>query len=138
VNKVLHSNILAQAKLFGVLGKEDLNQLVDDVMAKDSLKAVPAITWNHGKVLAVNGKSLMTGGMNFFGEYTSQSYHDICDHSVKITGDAAVSAHKWADYFWRYAITATRENCCLPIFKISRESLRDGQVFAVSHGRFVD
>ena len=72
------------------------------------------VSWNHGKILAVNGKVMMTGGGNYWSEYnakdpndvsddsTQRKDHDIVDHQAKFTGDAAVSAHKWADYFWEY------------------------------------
>ena len=61
------------------------------------------VSWNHGKLLAVNGKVAMTGGGNFWNEYSTShtgTPHDIIDHQAKVVGDAAVSAHKWADYFW--------------------------------------
>ena len=72
---------------------------------------IPTVSWNHGKILAINGDVLMTGGANYQQEY--QNYfpwdapeeqrkdHEIYDHQAKISGGAAISAHKWADYFWR-------------------------------------
>jgi hypothetical protein len=86
------------------LGKTDLNKFVDEVLITKQLSDTPAITWNHGKILAVNGSTMMTGGINYFSDYTNASKHNICDHSVKIRGDAAVSAHRWADYFWQYDV----------------------------------
>jgi len=67
------------------------------------------MTWNHGKVLAVNGKVVMTGGGNYWNAYAAQQElkdqvpidHTIVDHQARVVGDAAVSAHQWADYFWR-------------------------------------
>ena len=71
-------------------------------------KPIRAITWNHAKLLAVNGKVVMTGGGNYWTAYSSKDEpdgkildHDIIDHQAIVVGDAAVSAHKWADYFWR-------------------------------------
>ena len=58
------------------------------------------ISWNHGKVLAVNGKTMMTGGGNYW-SVCSGGQHDIVDQQAKLTGDAAISAHRWADYFWK-------------------------------------
>ena len=66
--------------------------------------AIPAISWNHGKVVAVNGKTLMTGGGNFWDSY-SDNQHGISDFQCKIKGDAAVSAHSFCDHFWRFVIT---------------------------------
>ena len=61
----------------------------------------PAISWNHAKLVAVNGSTMMTGGGNFWGEY-KYNEHDIVDMQAKIMGDAAVSVHKYCDYFWEY------------------------------------
>jgi len=69
---------------------------------------IRAITWNHAKLLAVNGKVVMTGGGNYWNAYSAKEVsngnridHDIVDHQAIVVGDAAVSAHQWADYFWR-------------------------------------
>jgi len=64
-------------------------------------KGIPAISWNHAKLVAVNGSTMMTGGGNFWGEY-KYNEHDIVDMQAKIMGDAAVSVHKYCDYFWEY------------------------------------
>ena len=66
---------------------------------------LPAISWNHGKIVAINGQVLLTGGQNLWDAYSCQGdghgNHNIVDHQVKVIGDAAISAHKWADYFWK-------------------------------------
>jgi hypothetical protein len=64
-------------------------------------KELPTISWNHAKLLVVNGEVIMTGGGNFWDEYKG-SRNDIFDHQVKIKGDAAVTAHKYMDYFFKY------------------------------------
>lgn len=60
-----------------------------------------AASWNHGKILAVDGKTMMTGGINYWNEYIHSS-RNILDMQAKLTGDAAISAHRYADYFWNY------------------------------------
>ncbi|MCJ1283553.1 hypothetical protein MMC26_002883 [Xylographa opegraphella] len=62
---------------------------------------LPSISWNHAKIVAVGGKTMMTGGGNYWSEYTA-NHHDIVDMQSKYKGDAAISAHTYADYFWRY------------------------------------
>lgn len=74
------------------------------------------ISWNHGKIVAVNGQVMMTGGGNLWDDYRAEQWkdddgqketpnyridHNIVDHHAKVVGDAAVSAHHWADYFWK-------------------------------------
>lgn len=63
--------------------------------------------WNHAKMFAINGKHLITGGFNFLDQYltvpdTGNANTSIFDISMSITGDAAVQAHHFANYFWSY------------------------------------
>ncbi|KAF2670233.1 hypothetical protein BT63DRAFT_478411 [Microthyrium microscopicum] len=64
-------------------------------------KQIESLSWTHGKVLAVNGKTLMTGGANFWHQSGADVYH-IIEQQAKVEGDSAVAAHKWCDYFFRY------------------------------------
>lgn len=83
-------------------------QAVIDVYKSDKMVAylqqfiIPSISWNHAKILAVNGATLLTGGGNFWNEYTSGKA-DIVDISTIIRGEATLSAHTYCDYMWRYA-----------------------------------
>ena len=76
----------------------------DELLGLVKTLAIPAISWNHGKVVAVNGKTLMTGGGNFWDSYADDK-HGISDFQCKIKGDAAVSAHSFCDHFWRFVNT---------------------------------
>ena len=98
LRKVVNSSIITQAGISAFMGDLKIEKMVDGIIKSP----VPSITWNHGKVLAVNGTTLMTGGINYWDNYAATGPHDICDHAVKVQGDAAVSAHRWADYFWGY------------------------------------
>jgi len=62
---------------------------------------VPSISWNHAKLVAVNGQTLMTGGGIYFPLYTDNetTIHDL---QSKVKGEAAISAHSYCDYFWKY------------------------------------
>jgi phosphatidylserine/phosphatidylglycerophosphate/cardiolipin synthase-like enzyme len=75
----------------------DFAEKISTFVSKD----LPAISWNHGKILAVNGRVVMTGGGNYWNEYMG-GQHDILDHQVKIRGDAAISAHEYTNYFFKY------------------------------------
>ncbi|KAF2740120.1 hypothetical protein EJ04DRAFT_572427 [Polyplosphaeria fusca] len=74
-----------------------LSKSIKDFVSQD----LPAISWNHGKLLVVNGKAVMTGGGNYWNEYMGDKY-DIVDHQVKVKGDAAVTGHKYTNYFFNY------------------------------------
>ncbi|KAJ9654562.1 hypothetical protein H2201_008983 [Coniosporium apollinis] len=102
------------------------------------------ISWNHGKIFAVNGRCIYTGGTNFWTEYSTSQFakdkdktpidHNIVDHGIKIVGDAAVAGHKWSDYFWQYLDNPaqTDDNCICWATKLSDSNptwwTRDGNI----------
>jgi phosphatidylserine/phosphatidylglycerophosphate/cardiolipin synthase-like enzyme len=81
--------------------REALAKLQKPEMIKTlSANIVPCISWNHAKILAVNGKTAMTGGGNYWHEY-GDNQHLVNDIQARVTGDAAISAHTYCDYFWQ-------------------------------------
>ncbi len=99
---------------------------------------LPAISWNHGKLLVVNGRVIMTGGGNYWNQYRA-SDHDILDHQVKIIGDAAITAHEYTDYFFRYLNKMGKQNkndsrsqlrCCSPSGQPNNWVLTDDAPFS--------
>lgn len=56
--------------------------------------------WNHGKIIAVDGKLLIEGGHNMWDwHYLRNSpVHDV---SLEVKGSSAIFAHKFANYLWR-------------------------------------
>lgn len=56
-------------------------------------------SWNHSKILAVDGKDLITGGHNFLSDKYLDEY-PVFDVSMKITGDAAITAHTFINELW--------------------------------------
>jgi phosphatidylserine/phosphatidylglycerophosphate/cardiolipin synthase-like enzyme len=67
--------------------------------------ALPAYSWNHAKLFAVNGRALITGGANFWNDYAADSTapHDL---AMYVQGDACATAHRFLDHIWE-AITPT-------------------------------
>ncbi|CCO47767.1 exported hypothetical protein [Vibrio nigripulchritudo SOn1] len=57
------------------------------------------LTWNHSKIVAVDGIEAITGGHNLWEEYFSET--PVIDTSVKIQGTAAYFTHKVVDKMWR-------------------------------------
>ena len=103
LNKIVKASL--ESKAGKVLTAFYRNLNIDELVNKVIVNQARSITWNHGKVLAVNGATLMTGGINYWDLYANNGPHDICDTAVKVQGDAAISAHRWADYFWKYETT---------------------------------
>lgn len=63
--------------------------------------AIPVFSWNHAKIVAVNGDALVTGGANYWHEYTTGQTSPF-DMAMSICGDAVGSAHRFQDYLWSY------------------------------------
>lgn len=81
---------------FGKLTK-NTEELLQKVLNAPTLSP----SWNHGKLLVVGGKILMTGGINFWPYYTANNSSNIIDMQSVVTGDAAISGHRYANYFWK-------------------------------------
>lgn len=61
------------------------------------------LSWNHAKLIAVDGKYLHTGGHNMYSSYLEDMpAHDI---SIEIEGDAAHDAHLFANTQWDWIRT---------------------------------
>jgi hypothetical protein len=64
-------------------------------------------SWNHAKMVAVDGKTAIVGGHNMW----SQQYltlDPVNDTSMEVHGTAAADAHRFANQLWSY--TCTNEN----------------------------
>ncbi|MDJ0642876.1 MAG: hypothetical protein QNJ15_08665 [Erythrobacter sp.] len=67
----------------------------------DGVKQLPG-SWNHSKILAVDGACGMVGGMNYWNDYLSTGCNaNLYDISIKVEGEAAASSQAWADYLWK-------------------------------------
>ncbi|KAK6072998.1 glycoside hydrolase family 3 protein [Seiridium cupressi] len=107
-----------------VLGvpKDKLTQMLNMMFENVSM----SVSWNHGKILAVGGKTMMTGGVNYWPHYTAKDPRKIIGVQSVVTGDATISAHLYAEYFWNYTNsmaadsipwTSTQQDNKIPLFK---------------------
>ncbi|KAK4934597.1 hypothetical protein LTR10_024178 [Elasticomyces elasticus] len=89
--------------LFKVLEKFFPAVKINAQKAYDYVQAngLPAVSWNHAKMVVVNGTTLTTGGVNYWDEYGDGS-SGIFDAIMKVQGDASLAGHKFADGFWSY------------------------------------
>lgn len=58
-------------------------------------------TWNHAKIIAVDGKRLHTGGHNMWDPHYLQ-YDPVHDLSLEIKGPVAIDGHNFANEQWDY------------------------------------
>ena len=97
-------DLVPAAKKQHDLAMEYLKQ--DSVIQMLAKELLPTISWNHAKILAVDGKFLMTGGANYWTDY-NDNQHAVADLQCKIQGEAAISAHSYCDYFWKCVAPAS-------------------------------
>ncbi|KAF7167881.1 hypothetical protein CNMCM5623_001028 [Aspergillus felis] len=104
-------DVIAFAKLVGKDSKEleeeikaffdrldaDLEALINWIYTH----TLPPLSWNHAKFVAVNGRTLVTGGANFWDVYGTGE-RNLFDFSMRAWGDATISAQTYADNIWRY------------------------------------
>ncbi|MEU7065477.1 phospholipase D-like domain-containing protein [Streptomyces sp. NPDC046161] len=61
-----------------------------------------AFSWNHSKILVVDGRSVVSGGINSWkGDYL-ETAHPVADVDMALTGPAAASAGRYLDELWSW------------------------------------
>jgi phosphatidylserine/phosphatidylglycerophosphate/cardiolipin synthase-like enzyme len=79
-----------------------------------------SLSWNHAKIVAVDGRVAVVGGHNFWTQdyLIDQPVHDI---SMQVSGGAARDAHRFADELWGYVCSHDD-----PLSAVSMYSYRSG------------
>lgn len=83
--------------------KSDLGDIAEQM--KISVAGVETswlYSWNHSKIIAVDGRSSIVGGHNMWESAYGQVANPISDLTMRLEGDAAVSAHRFADLLWAF------------------------------------
>ncbi|MER0484176.1 phospholipase [Streptomyces sp. Edi2] len=80
-------------KLGAAAGKVTLN-VASMTTSKTSL------SWNHSKLLVVDGKTAITGGINGWKDDYLDTAHPVSDVDMALSGPAARSAGKYLDTLW--------------------------------------
>ncbi|MEU4117073.1 phospholipase [Kitasatospora sp. NPDC028055] len=69
--------------------------------------AKTAFSWNHSKLLVVDGQSVITGGINNWkGDYLDTA-HPVTDVDLALSGPAAASAGAYLDTLWDWSCRNT-------------------------------
>ncbi|WKK23322.1 phospholipase D-like domain-containing protein [Streptomyces olivoreticuli] len=61
-----------------------------------------AFSWNHSKLLVVDGQSAITGGINGWKDDYVDTTHPVSDVDLALTGPAAGSAGRYLDQLWSW------------------------------------
>lgn len=83
--------------------KADLGAIADNV--KISVAGVETswlYSWNHSKIIAVDGRTSIVGGHNMWEAAYGQVENPISDLTMRLEGQAAKSAHTFADLLWAF------------------------------------
>ena len=67
------------------------------------------LTWNHAKIIAVDGKHLLTGGHNLWDAHYLKN-DPVRDISTQLEGPVAVDGHKFLDEQWKYVMRMDQES----------------------------
>ncbi|MFG2196020.1 phospholipase D-like domain-containing protein [Streptomyces sp. NPDC048639] len=59
-----------------------------------------AFSWNHSKLLVVDGRTAVTGGINGWKDDYLDSAHPVADADIALSGPAAGSASRYLDTLW--------------------------------------
>jgi phosphatidylserine/phosphatidylglycerophosphate/cardiolipin synthase-like enzyme len=62
-----------------------------------------ATSWNHSKVIDVDGRKAMIGGMNYWNADYLQVTDPVNDLSMTVDGPAAADASEFEDVLWKWA-----------------------------------
>lgn len=82
------------------------------------------LSWNHAKIIAVDGKYLHTGGHNLMDKHYL-SYNPVHDLSLEMEGEITDNAHTFAQFHWDF-IKRKQSTCCGQI----AEKIPDGMPLA--------
>ncbi|GAA2264713.1 hypothetical protein GCM10010430_56800 [Kitasatospora cystarginea] len=93
--------------------------------------AKTAFSWNHSKLLVVDGRSVVTGGINGWKDDYIDTTHPVSDVDLALTGPAATSAGRYLDTLWSWTcrntgvfsaawFASTNGSACLPTMEQDR------------------
>jgi len=63
-------------------------------------------SWNHGKIIAVDGEHLVYGGINFY-SFDYLGKENVYDISIQGSGSMAQTGHGYANALWNTIVTET-------------------------------
>lgn len=99
----IHLNVVPSKyrnELIDRLGKDAAAHVTLNVASMTTSKT--AFSWNHSKLLVVDGTSVITGGINGWKDDYLDTTHPVNDVDLALSGPAAASAGKYLDELWSW------------------------------------
>merc|ERR1719174_1464635 len=59
------------------------------------------VSWNHSKIIAVDGKYLHNGGHNLWDQHYFKN-NPVHDLSMQFEGDCAIDGHMFCNFMWKF------------------------------------
>ena len=99
---VYHMNVLPSKYRDDLLGKLGPAAGAITLNVASMTTSKTAFSWNHSKLLVVDGQSAVTGGINDWkGDYLDTA-HPVTDVDLALTGPAAGTAGRYLDRLWTW------------------------------------
>ncbi|MEU6216358.1 phospholipase [Streptomyces sp. NPDC047022] len=99
---IYHLNVLPSKYRDELLSK--LGAAADDISldVASMTTSKTGLSWNHSKLLVVDGRSAVTGGINDWKDDYIDTAHPVSDVDLALTGPAAGSAGRYLDQLWSW------------------------------------
>ncbi|MFD7026952.1 phospholipase [Streptomyces sp. NPDC059917] len=99
---VYHLNVVPSKYRDDLVGKlgADAPNVTLNVASMTTSKT--GLSWNHSKLLVVDGQSVVTGGINGWKDDYLDTAHPVTDVDLALNGPAAASAGKYLDELWSW------------------------------------
>ncbi|MCA6094233.1 phospholipase D-like domain-containing protein [Streptomyces sp. SCA3-4] len=99
---VYHMNVLPSKYRDDL--KARLGKAADDITLNvaSMTTSKTSFSWNHSKLLVVDGESAVTGGINSWKDDYVDTQHPVTDVDLALTGPAASSAGRYLDTLWTW------------------------------------
>ncbi|WP_157535777.1 phospholipase D-like domain-containing protein [Kitasatospora mediocidica] len=91
--------------LVGKLGPAAAGSITLNVASMTTAKT--SFSWNHSKLLVVDGQSVITGGINNWKDDYIDTTHPVSDVDIALTGPAASAAGAYLDTLWTWTCANT-------------------------------
>ncbi|GHB52677.1 hypothetical protein GCM10010347_23250 [Streptomyces cirratus] len=99
---VYHLNVLPSKYRDDLVAKLGPDARAIDLNVASMTTSKTAFSWNHSKILVVDGRSVISGGINSWkGDYL-ETAHPVADIDLALTGPAAASAGSYLDELWSW------------------------------------
>ncbi|MCX4545599.1 phospholipase D-like domain-containing protein [Streptomyces sp. NBC_01565] len=97
-----HFNVMPSKYRDELVAKLGADARAIDLNVASMTTSKTAFSWNHSKLLVVDGQSVVTGGINSWKDDYLETTHPVADVDLALKGPAAASAGRYLDELWSW------------------------------------